>query len=284
MPAKLTASLRYSNTRFLQWKPISILCLMSTVLISMALNKSVYLTSQKDIFSLSNSALQIMPSEFWNNVTYMGDALILIPLLSFICLINTRMWAAMFGAVPLAFSLSHLGKNFFAIPRPAAVLEHQNMTIIGDTLTAFTSFPSGHTITIFTAMSAIVFVGIKETTFSKQLKSGLLITFILIATLVGVSRVAVGAHWPADILIGAIIGIIAGLSGEYLSREYSMWWHSKNENRAYLGYFVLFFSFILLACVVSGKYPELVIIWTAIMVSALVGTYITLKALLKNES
>ncbi|TLX46340.1 PAP2 family protein [Pseudoalteromonas phenolica] len=284
MPAKLTISLHSSKARLPYWKPLSIICLISTVLISMALNKGAYLNSQKAIFSLSNNALQIMPSEFWYNITFMGDALILIPLLSFICLLNTRMWAAMFGAVPLAFSLSHLGKNFFAIPRPAAVLEHQNMTIIGDTLTAFTSFPSGHTITIFTAMSAIVFVALKETNISKQLRSGLIITSVLIAVVVGVSRVAVGAHWPADIVMGAIIGCIAGLSGEYLSRRYSSWWNWTKVNPTYLGYFILGFCFILLACTITGKLPELTIIWAAIGISALVGTFITLKALLENET
>lgn len=225
-----------------------------------------------------------MPSEIWYNITYMGDALILIPFLSFICLINTRMWAAIFGAIPLAFSLSHLSKSFFSIPRPAAVLDHQNMTIIGDTLTAYTSFPSGHTITIFTAMSAIVFVGFKETLISRELNSGLLLAVFLIASIVGISRVAVGAHWPADIVMGAIVGIISGLSGEYISRKYLNWWHWKIEKKAYLGCFILTFSFILFASMISGKLPELIIIWTAIIISALVGTYITLKTLLDNET
>ena len=199
MPVKLTIGQQYTKASFPYWKLISFICLMSAVMVSMAMNKDAYIASQKDIFSISNNALQILPSEIWHNITYLGDALILIPLLSFICLINTRMWAAMFGAVPLAFSLSYLGKNFFAIPRPAAVLEHQQFTIIGETLTAYTSFPSGHTITIFTAISAMVFVLLREVKISEQGKTYWIYISLMVATVVAISRVAVGAHWPVDL-------------------------------------------------------------------------------------
>lgn len=255
---------------------------MSAVMVSMAFNKDSYITSQKGIFSFSNNALQILPNEVWHNITYLGDALILIPLLSFVCLINTKMWAAMFGAVPLAFSLSHLGKNFFAIPRPAAVLDNQQFTIIGETLTAYTSFPSGHTITIFTAISAIVFVLSRDVKISEQHKTYWMYWSILGATIVATSRVAVGAHWPADLVFGAIIGAISGLSGEYLTRRYSSWWQWTNTKPLYLGYFILFFCGVLLFCTVNGKVPELAIVWSAIIVSTIVGTYIALMAALNK--
>ena len=283
MPVKLTIGQQYTKASFPYWKLISFICLMSAIMVSMAMNKDAYIASQKDIFSISNNALQILPSEIWHNITYLGDALILIPLLSFICLINTRMWAAMFGAMPLAFSLSHLGKNFFAIPRPAAVLEHQQFTIIGETLTAYTSFPSGHTITIFTAISAMVFVLLREVKISEQGKRYWIYISLMVATVVAISRVAVGAHWPADLAFGAILGTVSGLSGEYLSRHYSKWWNWTKVKPTLLGYFILGFCFILFVFTISEKLPELTIIWIAISVSAIVGTYIALKSILQNE-
>ncbi|MGE6448500.1 phosphatase PAP2 family protein [Pseudoalteromonas sp. SD03] len=283
MPVKLTIGQQYTKASFPYWKLISFICLMSAIMVSMAMNKDAYIASQKDIFSISNNALQILPSEIWHNITYLGDALILIPLLSFICLINTRMWAAMFGAMPLAFSLSHLGKNFFAIPRPAAVLEHQQFTIIGETLTAYTSFPSGHTITIFTAISAMVFVLLREVKISEQGKRYWIYISLMVATVVAISRVAVGAHWPADLAFGAILGTVSGLSGEYLSRHYSKWWNWTKVKPTLLGYFILGFCFILFVFTISEKLPELTLIWIAISVSAIVGTYIALKSILQNE-
>jgi len=283
MSVKLTIGQLYTKAGISSWKPISLVCLTSAVMIIVALNRDLYIASQTNIFSISNQALQILPSKVWHNITYLGDALILIPLLSFICLINTRMWAAMFGAIPLACSLSHLGKNFFAIPRPAAVLDHQQFTIIGETLTAYTSFPSGHTITIFTALSAMVFVLLRETKSSDQQKTYWIYLSLLVATVVAISRVAVGAHWPADLALGAIIGSISGLSGEYLSRQYSKWWNWTKTTPSILGYFILCFSLILLWSTICGKYPNLSVIWMAITVSSIVGTHIILKPILRNE-
>lgn len=270
------------NTKFntASWRAIFAFSIVVLVIFSIALDKNTYLASQTVVFSLGNQALQILPEIFWHNVTYLGDALVLVPLLSFICLFNKRAWAAMFGAIPLACVLSHAGKSFFAIPRPAAILDLEQFTIIGSTLTAHTSFPSGHTITIFTAMSAIWFVIVNADYKRDYSKFIITILLWLVASITAVSRVAVGAHWPADLIFGAVLGIVAGFSGEYLTRRYSGWWHWAKAKPLYLGYFVLLFCGVLLFSVVNGKVPELAIVWAAITVSTIVGTYIALMAAL----
>lgn len=252
------------------------------VLFSIALDKNSYLASQKVVFSFGNQALQFLPALFWYNITHLGNALVLIPLLSFICLFNRRAWAAMFGAIPLAGALSHAGKNFFAIPRPAAILDPEQFTIIGSILTAHTSFPSGHTITIFSAMSALWFALVNEGNKRDCLKFTLFTLLCLVASITAVSRVAVGAHWPADLLFGAALGVVAGFSGENLTRRYSSWWHWTITKPFYLGYFVLFFCGVLLFSAMTGKVQGLAIVWTAIIVSTIVSLYIALMAALKK--
>ena len=59
----------------------------------------------------------------------------------------------------------------------------------------FASFPSGHTITAFACAAAVGW-------FAPRLRFAL----FLAATLVGVSRVAVGAHYASDVVAGAVIG------------------------------------------------------------------------------
>ena len=62
---------------------------------------------------------------------------------------------------------------------------------------AFNSMPSGHT---FATFAALVMVGMLKPKYKPLTWS--------FAILIGVSRVAVGAHWPTDVLLGAFIGMV----------------------------------------------------------------------------
>ena len=84
-------------------------------------------------------------------------------------------------------------------PRPYEI--HQDIFLTGKPLDKF-SFPSGHT------LHAVVF-GVVALNYYPQL------AFIILpfTTLVGLSRVVLGLHYPSDVLAGALIGsLIAGLS------------------------------------------------------------------------
>lgn len=63
------------------------------------------------------------------------------------------------------------------------------------------SFPSGHASFYFGMASAILFFNIPLGVF-----------FLISAFLISFARVYCGVHWPSDILVGAIIGILCGLA------------------------------------------------------------------------
>jgi hypothetical protein len=45
--------------------------------------------------------------------------------------------------------------------------------------------------------------------------------------LIGLSRIAVGAHWPVDVLAGAALGWLCGLSGLWWSARWRFWQNQR---------------------------------------------------------
>ncbi|WP_189419741.1 phosphatase PAP2 family protein [Cellvibrio zantedeschiae] len=95
-------------------------------------------------------------------------------------------------------------KNIFAVLRPEHTLDLTNLITLGPALKLDNyAMPSGHTASAF---MAVIFIAS-----AYQLRSWKLWLLISYACLVGISRIAVGAHWPADVFAGAVIGIFFGL-------------------------------------------------------------------------
>jgi undecaprenyl-diphosphatase len=98
--------------------------------------------------------------------------------------------------------ISSVIKNIVNSPRP--LFELFDVRVVGDIL--FTKgFPSGHTTTAFALASAL---GV----FFPKLR----IYLLGVASLVGLSRIYVGAHYPADVLGGAVLGYLTGLFSAWI--------------------------------------------------------------------
>jgi undecaprenyl-diphosphatase len=97
-------------------------------------------------------------------------------------------------------------KRTYNHPRPYWVIAETHLLL---TREMQSSFPSGHTIFAF-AMAMGVYL--YDKTWGRW--------YLVLAALVGFSRVFAGVHWPYDILAGAVLGILTTLVCDRLYRKY----------------------------------------------------------------
>jgi membrane-associated phospholipid phosphatase len=168
----------------------------------------VILTDNNTNYFLAlNSLSSYTGDTFWAHLTVLGDTLVALTLLvAFAGRKPGVLWAGILAAM-LAAAWAQGLKYQFDMLRPPAVLPAELLHIIGPALQKH-SFPSGHTTTIF-ALAAVLCLQFRSIGWR-----GL---FILLAVLAGISRAAVGVHWPLDILAGAFGGWLSGVMGTALA-------------------------------------------------------------------
>jgi len=117
------------------------------------------------------------------------------------------LWILVVGGIVI-----HVIKRQFSSARPLAALGDAGMSVIGEALRT-NSMPSGHSAMAF-AMLALVLAGARPREGrSAALATALAIGWTAFALGIALSRLAVGAHWPADALFGAGLGLLfAGLA------------------------------------------------------------------------
>ncbi len=162
------------------------------------------------LFLWFNGLSQYTGQLLWSHLTLLGDGVVaLVLILPFIGrrpdIVRAMMVAALFAMIWV------LGlKSMVGTMRPVAILSADALTVIGPVLKQ-SSFPSGHTTTIFTL------AGVLCLHFRSQ---GLCLMLLLLAGGVGISRMVVGAHWPIDVLAGVFGGWLAAGFGTLLAQRW----------------------------------------------------------------
>lgn len=176
---------------------------------------SVYPQINKGIFLAINELFSHAP-KLAHNLTQLGDATVLFALMLGYALIVPKCWEAIFAGSLMALFFTNRLKEFYDMPRPARVFDNDSFNIIGEKLAGHTSFPSGHSTSIFCILFVVMIALMPK---SLKWRVVRILGFIILASFVGLSRMGVGAHYPLDVVVGALLGCLCGLGGILIAHK-----------------------------------------------------------------
>ncbi len=153
----------------------------------------------------------LLPDFAWEGITRFGDERVLLALTLLFARRRPELFWAMVLAALIGALYSRGLKHLVDALRPPAVLPPGALEVIGPVLHSH-SFPSGHT------TSAFVFFGVLAACARHGSERA---AALLAAALVGLSRVALGVHWPQDVLAGIFGGLLAAALGTWLSLHWT---------------------------------------------------------------
>jgi membrane-associated phospholipid phosphatase len=188
-----------------------------------------------------NGLCRGVPAMVWTGFSLMGNAWGLLALTAPLLWRAPRTLWAWLCAAPFAMAFARLGKDLLESPRPAARIDNDLLRIVGEALHN-ASMPSGHTLTAFSVASAVYF----SWSAAQRPRGAWLLWVLAFAT--GLSRVAVGAHWPGDVAVGLCLGVWAGLLGNALLRRVpSTWCHCRHPALRTVAALITVAAYVLLA-------------------------------------
>ncbi len=228
------------------------------------------MTWNQSLFLWLNAASSALPDWLWSSLTITGHTSMVFALFGLFLLPKFKqadVITGLFVAAILGGIVSTVVKESFQIMRPPAVLALDQFHLIGHKLD-LVSFPSGHTLTAF-GVATLLIVGL-------PLRGWGLAGALALASLIGLSRIAVGVHWPLDVLGGAVLGSACGWCGWQAAKwlRQKPWTQTVIYSLCQTG-IILLVSASLFATAMG--YPE-VIIWQ--MTAAAFGVVISLYSLL----
>jgi membrane-associated phospholipid phosphatase len=159
-------------------------------------------------FIAINNVCAPVPAIVWTGLSLLGNGWGILGITAPLIVWSPRLLWGWLCTVPFAIVFARGGKFFIESPRPAAVVDNTQMRVVGETLHNV-SMPSGHTLTAF-AVATGIFLAIAAG--HRWRHSWLLV----LALGTGLSRIAVGAHWPGDVAVGIALGLLSGMLGHLL--------------------------------------------------------------------
>jgi len=216
----------------------------STCLIACAWMISVLLMSNglNSIWMMSIHANPVLPSWIWSFLNLGGDACVALLILLVMERRPGQLTSWLMKTWLLGLLFVQTFKHLFSMPRPAFILGKENLTLIDHPPLMGGSMPSGHALAAISC--GLILMALLR---SRGYKNLLIAGVGLISCVVAWSRVAVGAHWPSDVIAGAGLALfILILSSFWELRQSWRQWFQKKSGATFLIFFHLLISIYLL--------------------------------------
>jgi len=239
---------------------------------------NTYVESQKNLFLKLNEVLSVYPN-LAHNITQLGDALVIFPFVFIFLFITPKFWEVLLTSSIFTLITSAVLKSIFAMPRPAAMLDADTFTIMGRPNILHTSLPSGHSMTAFIVITVLLYAFMPKKIAPKVFWSTALIA---IGLTIAFSRVAVGAHYPFDVILGSLIGYITAIVSIRINTNLN--WLYWMKNRRYYPIIMLILSVWTYLVILKIMKYNLVIFYISFMVLVVTFLVIASKYVKKNKA
>jgi len=162
------------------------------------------------LFLQLHHAGAVLPAPLWRLLSMLGEWSLVIAALLLLVQRRPQLLPSLVAAVLLGIASAILLKAAFAVPRPFLVLPAGSVQLL-DVLPANGAFPSGH------AMASALLAGVLAQGRRWWWQAGLMALVLLVCW----SRIAIGVHWPLDVLVGAALGWV--IARVCMRRQWPAW-------------------------------------------------------------
>ena len=167
-----------------------------------------------ELFYLINHTRHPLLDEFFRYFYVFGKGYILIPIVIYLAFLKREKLKPFILALVLESALVHILKFAFKAPRPASMLK--DVYLLEPLY--HKSFPSGDT-----AMAFLL-----ACFFSQGASTPIKILLFVYAFLIAYGRMYLCVHFPMDVLVGAIIGVLS--CKFFIRRQMFKFFHKKEQS------------------------------------------------------
>lgn len=157
-------------------------------------------------FRLLTTSHSAFGNVFFRYVTHLGDGIFILGLAAILAIMKRYFLSiGIVAGYLLSGIFAQLGKRILNAPRPKAFFESLGETVYqvpGVEVHMAGSFPSGHTASAF-ALAVFLMLALPNRLWR--------IVVLILACLVGYSRIYLSQHFPLDVWAGAMIGTFSGV-------------------------------------------------------------------------